>query len=404
MRTQQLTVSRLVQSKQRKEVEEQLVKPFQWSDAFEQLQHCESGLLLVILESLNLDALRKTAMASKSFWLLIKGNRSFFEHPAIPSISTLYCLEDRRAFAPVISQHHLESRPVLFKSHRKILFDWLVDVQGEYQLSIESLHTSFALIDRCLQLKPNWPTGSIQLLGATSLFIASKFCCEGVTHPSVSDFVWVCDNAFTREEHSKMEIDILTLVSFVVRAVTPCSFIEGWSELLQLSSSVKAMANYLADLFLLEAVSVGTPPAAIAEACIILAIHNVEEVGVASAKALKDLEFLSRTSRHEIGSLVCKVQQLHYIDYLTNGNGKDKEWAQRAAIGQTPLRAVYERHSVVNSNIDPSAKPASLIDPKPLALLSPTNTSMPRCYWCRESACADALAQNFPGFTQLLSR
>lgn len=38
----------------------------------------------------------------------------------------------------------------LFSAHRRILVDWLNDVQGEYNLSLQTLHTAVQLVDRAL--------------------------------------------------------------------------------------------------------------------------------------------------------------------------------------------------------------------------------------------------------------
>lgn len=116
-----------------------------------------------------------------------------------------------------------------------------VDVQGEYNLSNQTLHTAIQLVDRCLLINPAIQTNFIQLLGITSaspppnfsfhspsaflvplplrisrstsslhakgvksshscprhrcLFISSKFC--EVLHPLVREMVWVCDNSYT---------------------------------------------------------------------------------------------------------------------------------------------------------------------------------------------------------------
>jgi hypothetical protein len=75
---------------------------------------------------------------------------------------------------------------------------FVIFAQGEYSLSTQTLHTAVILVDRALVANPTIPTGFIQLLGITCLFIASKFC--EIKHPMVQDMVWVCDNSYTKQQ------------------------------------------------------------------------------------------------------------------------------------------------------------------------------------------------------------
>ena len=56
---------------------------------------------------------------------------------------------------------------------------------------------SINLIDRYLS-KNTIMRNKLQLVGVASLFIASKF--EEIYAPELKDFVYVCDNAYTKEE------------------------------------------------------------------------------------------------------------------------------------------------------------------------------------------------------------
>ena len=338
-------------------------------------------------------------MACKSWNRFVRAQPLLFNSLLVPAcIISLHSLQDKCLQAPLLTPDLLQEKRVLFKTHRKILFDWLVDVQGEYQLSSETLHTAFALIDRCMQLKPNLPSDRIQLLGATCMFIASKFCCDGTTHPSLPDMIWVCDNAFTRQEHSKMEIDILTWTQFVVRAQTPSSFIEGLCQVLNLATESKNMACYLTDLFLLDAESIGLRPSCIAAASILVALHTLDQlVGPSGAcsfeKTLNKISYLACVPAPEIRSVACKMQQLHFTDYLINGRGNHLAWHLRPEMSEAVLRAVYERHSIAV----PSGTPAALKEPNRTALVPATGTGKLCCCWCRDHKCAEGLQFKFCG-------
>lgn len=80
---------------------------------------------------------------------------------------------------------------------RSILVDWLVYVHLKFKLQPETLFMAINLIDRYLS-KNTIMRNKLQLVGVASLFIASKF--EEIYAPELKDFVYVCDNAYTKEE------------------------------------------------------------------------------------------------------------------------------------------------------------------------------------------------------------
>lgn len=377
------------------------------TDSFSQLIECEVGLVKNIFHSLPFSELRNTAMVCKSF------NRLFKEDPSLtwrldlrgaPSFTSLCMLENKAVLAPPLAPILMESQPLLFSTHRKILLDWLVDVQGEYQLSIESLHTAFLLIDRCMQLKNDIPTKDIQLLGATCLFVASKFC--ETSHPSLSDMVWVCDHAFSHQQHRNMEMEVLFLTGFLVRTVTPCSYIEGLCHLLQQTPATQALANYLADLFMLEATAVGVRASRIAAACMVVATHNLEEgqIGLKLVN-LSNMAYLTNNSVADICQLACKIQQVHVLDYCMNGAGKQDPLIKVPQQSrQPPLRAVFERHSVVKQPVSNDVErpcPAALRTPKRIVLVHGSHSpNLLCCCWCKKVQCAEALKTTFATYIQ----
>lgn len=83
---------------------------------------------------------------------------------------------------------------------RLVLVNWLVDVSEEYRLTNETLHTSIVLTDRYLSIKLV-PRCDMQLLGITCMLLASKI--EEIYAPSLDEFVYICDNAYTKERVRK---------------------------------------------------------------------------------------------------------------------------------------------------------------------------------------------------------
>ena len=61
------------------------------------------------------------------------------------------------------------------------------------------------------------------------MFIASKY--EDIQPPSVYDFIYVSDNAYTKEEFLEMEMSILTTLEFEVGNPTSYRFLERFSQI-----------------------------------------------------------------------------------------------------------------------------------------------------------------------------
>lgn len=102
---------------------------------------------------------------------------------------------------------------------RSILVDWLVDVSGRFQLSLETLHMAVGLIDRFLTVQ-KISRKELQLVGITAMLIAAKY--EEIYPPTVDDFVFVSAGSYTKQEVLRMERRMFVLLEF--RVTMPSSF------------------------------------------------------------------------------------------------------------------------------------------------------------------------------------
>ena len=92
------------------------------------------------------------------------------------------------------------------QSMREILIDWLIEVHLKFGLLQETLFLTVNLIDRFLSTT-SVNRNKLQLVGVTAMLIASKY--EEIYPPIVSDFVYITDNAYTKEEILAMEEHML---------------------------------------------------------------------------------------------------------------------------------------------------------------------------------------------------
>jgi hypothetical protein len=112
----------------------------------------------------------------------------------------------------------------LKSSHRAKLISWLIRVSDKMLFQDETLLLSAALFDRVTALK-RIPRHELQLYASTSLWIASKV--EEKETPLLSDFVYLCARTYTSAEFLECELQILSLLHFVVASTTSIIYVQA---------------------------------------------------------------------------------------------------------------------------------------------------------------------------------
>jgi len=108
---------------------------------------------------------------------------------------------------------------------RAILIDWLIEVHHKFKLSPDVLYLSVNLVDRYLQ-RTRISRKKLQLVGVTAMLIASKY--EEIYPPELSDFEYITDNAYNRDEIMDMEILMLNALSFNISVPTSGVFLDRY--------------------------------------------------------------------------------------------------------------------------------------------------------------------------------
>ncbi|KAK2446092.1 cyclin a2-1 [Trifolium repens] len=156
---------------------------------------------------------------------------------------------------------------------RGILIDWLVEVTEEYKLVPDTLYLTVNLIDRFLSTKLI-QKHRLQLLGITCMFIASKY--EEICAPRVEEFCFITDNTYTKQEVVKMEKEVLNLLRFQLCVPTTKTFLRRFIQAAQSSYKdprieLEFLANYLAELTLVEYSFLQFLPSLVAASAVFLA-------------------------------------------------------------------------------------------------------------------------------------
>ncbi|CAK9179210.1 unnamed protein product [Ilex paraguariensis] len=182
-------------------------------------------------------------------------------------------------YAPDIYTNLRVTERDISQSMRGILIDWLVEVSEEYKLVPDTLYLAVNLIDRFLS--ENYiEKQKLQLLGVTCMLISSKY--EEICAPGVEEFCFITDNTYTKEEVLKMESRVLNLLGFQLSVPTTKKFLRRFIHAAQVSSKVPCvelefLANYLAELALMEYSFLKFLPSLIAASAVFLARWTLDQ-------------------------------------------------------------------------------------------------------------------------------
>ncbi|RKP39493.1 cyclin-like protein [Dimargaris cristalligena] len=145
--------------------------------------------------------------------------------------------------------NYMDTQSELEWKMRGILIDWLVQVHLRFRLLPETLFLCVNYIDRFLSLKVI-SLEKLQLVGVVALLIAAKF--EEIQVPSINDFVYMVDNAYTIEEVMKAERFMLSLLNFDLGFPGPMSFLRRISKADDYDIQTRTLAKYLIEVTIMD--------------------------------------------------------------------------------------------------------------------------------------------------------
>jgi len=162
---------------------------------------------------------------------------------------------------------YMSGQPDINAQMRAILVDWLVEVHMKYKLKPETLFLTVNLIDRFLEVK-QLARNRLQLCGVTATLIAAKF--EEIYPPEVRDFVYITDNAYTKEDILDMEVLMLTKLQFVLCCPTVAPFLERYARINNCTEAHRHLMQYMLELCLPEIKMIKYPPSHLVAAATLL--------------------------------------------------------------------------------------------------------------------------------------
>ncbi|KAK3095769.1 hypothetical protein FSP39_018809 [Pinctada imbricata] len=164
---------------------------------------------------------------------------------------------------------YMDNQPSLTSNMRAILVDWLVEVQENFELNHETLYLAVKLVDTYLS-KEKVAKENLQLVGAASLFVACKF--DERCPPLVEDFLFICDDAYNRDQFLTMERSLLITIGFDIGMPLSYRFLRRYAKCARASMETLTLSRYILEMSLMEYKFIKYRESKQAAACLYLAM------------------------------------------------------------------------------------------------------------------------------------
>ena len=183
-------------------------------------------------------------------------------------METFQYYKDREA--DFVVGDYLSQQKEITQAMRAILVDWLVEVQESFELNHETLYTAVKITDLYLS-KKQVKKEELQLVGATACLIACKV--DERIPPLLDDFLYVCDDAYNRDELMKMERKMLKVVGFDLGYSLSYRYVRRYGRVCRVTMPVLTLARYILEVSLMEySLNTNTSESRLAATCLVLAM------------------------------------------------------------------------------------------------------------------------------------
>uniref|UniRef100_A0A8C5PGY7 G2/mitotic-specific cyclin-B3 n=1 Tax=Leptobrachium leishanense TaxID=445787 RepID=A0A8C5PGY7_9ANUR len=149
------------------------------------------------------------------------------------------------------------------------IFNYMREREVSLQLNHETLYLAVKLVDHYLAVSVI-AREKLQLIGSTAVLISSKFDERG--YPCLDDFLYICGNAYKREELLSMEKDILRELNFDINIPVSYRFLRRFAKCAHASMETLTLARYICELTLQEYDFVQESASKMAASCLLLAL------------------------------------------------------------------------------------------------------------------------------------
>lgn len=205
-------------------------------------------------------------------------------------------------------------QPYFLKTHnstprmRQVLINWLVEVHINFAFLPETLYLTVAILDRYLQTDKTIGHSNLQLVGVTALFIAGKY--EEMYVPALSDFEYVVDYGFKKQQILEMELKMLYKLDWCLGRPLSLHFLRRYSNVAKVQAEHHTLGKYLLELALLEYDLCHLPPSLLAAAAICLSIAILNDFTSVAAAWTEQLSVSSSYTYSDVRPVMFNFAQM----------------------------------------------------------------------------------------------
>ena len=259
-------------------------------------------------------------------------------------LNTIYynlLVEENKELTSKPVYNYMKKQKEINDQMRSILVDWIIDVHHKFGFTDETLFMTILIIDRYCSLE-QISRIKYQCLGITALMIACKH--EEINVPKVEDFIYITDNAYTKEEVFKMENDVLSKLNFELLYPSPIKFYEYLSLHFDFSKKYHMLGKYLMETFLLDLKYIKYKPSIISCACtyIVMKFFKMENYRHSYERKFYLLDENINTIPVGHGVKDCAQDICIYVDNINNTN--------LLSCQKKYIKAEFERVATLISN------------------------------------------------------
>jgi hypothetical protein len=171
--------------------------------------------------------------------------------------------------------------PGVTRQMRAILVDWMVEIQENFELNHETLYLAVKMCDLFLD-RVQMERDRLQLTGAVALFISSKY--EEKYPPVLDDFLYICDEAYSREVLLQTEQQMLRALNFDVGYPLSYRFLRRYAKTTKTSMEILTLARYILETSLMHYEFVRCLESKIAAAAFLLALRMKKAAEIAQLR------------------------------------------------------------------------------------------------------------------------
>lgn len=149
--------------------------------------------------------------------------------------------------------------------HRYIVLEYLLTVKKGFKLLWETWFHTVTLLDRCTEVM-NFTKDKIQLYGLICMWISAKK--YEIYPPELSDFIYICDGTFGREDYIAAEKEVFRILNFNADLPNLMEYIRYISSFSQICYDVHNITRFICVYYVVFGIKV-------LPTVLITAAHNI---------------------------------------------------------------------------------------------------------------------------------